>query len=278
MANTTALISNCLLLKNSTSLALVLLLFAQTIFAQGYELLDSIPIERPYKVSRDKQGNLYLVSQNGDVDKYDTQGQLLEHFSPGKPGDITLIEAWNPLKVFLYYGDFQEYMFLDRFLTSTNRFSLDVVSSYVGLATMSADNNIWVIDYSDFSLKKYDVTLGRITIQQPFDLLMAKSSYDIRFMREYQNLLFFSDTTEGILVFDNLGNYLETWPEMGVGYFNFFKNEMYFVKDNEIHLYDIYQNVRRTVKIPRPATFASLAQDRLLLVSDHYLWVCQRKR
>lgn len=277
MENTTARISNCLLSKNSGLLAFGLLLFVQPLIAQNYELLDSIPIERPHKVSRDKQGNLYLVSQSGDVDKYDTSGELLEHFSPEKPGDITLIEAWNPLKVFLYYGDFQEYMFLDRFLTSTNRFSLSQVSSYVGLATMSGDNNIWLIDYSDFSLKKYDVTLGRITIQQPFDLLMAKSNYDIDFVREYQNLLFFSDTDEGILVFDNLGNYLKTWPEMGVRYFNFFKDEMYFIKENEIHLYDIYQNVQRTEKIPRPAIFASLAQDRLLLVSDDYLWICQRK-
>ena len=274
----TAPISNCSLLKNSGAIALVFLLFVQNGFAQHYELLDSIPIERPHKISRDKQGNLYLVSQNGDVDKYDTNGKLLEHFSPEKPGDITLIEAWNPLKVFLYYGDFQEYMFLDRFLTSTNRFSLGTVSSYVGLATMSADNNIWLVDYSDFSLKKYDVTLGKVTIQQPFDLLMAKSSYDIHFMREYQNLLFFSDAEEGILFFDNLGNYLKTWPEMGVKYFNFFENEMYFIKENELCLYDIYQGTLRTEKIPRTATFASLAQDRLLLVSDDYLWVCRLRR
>ena len=211
-------------------------------------------------------------------DKYNPQGDLLEHFSPEKPGDVTLIEAWNPLRIFLFYSDFQEYMFLDRFLTSSNRFSFHHISSYVGLATMSADNNIWLVDYSDFSLKKYDLTFDKVIIQQPFDLLLNKDSYEVEFMREYQNLLFFSVVDKGILIFDNLGNYLKTLEETGIGYFGFLKNELYYVKDSELHFYDIYSAERRKEEMPSSADLAMVLENRLLLISGTDLLICNRKK
>lgn len=267
MRNMMATTCNCSHLKKASKLLLTCLLFTINVSAQEYQLLDSADIEEPHQVSSDKFNNIYLVSSFGSIDKYSSDGKLLTHFSPSKPGNITLIEAWNPLKVFTLYGDFQECLFLDRFLVSENRFSLTPISSYIGLATISADNNLWLVDYSDFSLKKYDLTFDQVIIQRPFDLLLDPNHYDLKFMREYQNLLFISESSTGILVFDNLGNYLSSIDAPGIGYFGFFGNELYYVKDKTLYFYDIYNYTSRQLQIPQPSKFAFWSDTRLTLVT-----------
>ncbi|TRX57717.1 hypothetical protein FNH22_15010 [Fulvivirga sp. M361] len=269
MQSMTVRICSYLLLKRISRILLFLLMTASATSAQEYQLIDSLRIGSLQKASIDKFNNIYLVSQNGGIDKYDINGTLLTHFSPNKPGDVTLIEAWNPLKVFALYGDFQECLFLDRFLVAENRFSLTPISSYIGLATISADNNLWLVDYSDFSLKKYDLPFGQVTIQRPFDLLLDPNDYDLTFMREYQNLLFLSESSSGILVFDNLGNYLNSIQEAGIDYFSFFENELYYLKGNVLYFQDIYNHAKREVEIPKSAHFAFWFDTQLVLVTDH---------
>ena len=115
MQNMTVRICSYLLSKRTSKLLLFFLLTASIASAQGYQLIDSLEVGPFQKASIDKFNTIYLVNQNGGIDKYATNGTLLTHFSPNKPGGVTLLEAWNPLKVFALYGDFQECLFLDRF-------------------------------------------------------------------------------------------------------------------------------------------------------------------
>ncbi len=256
------------LLSKRTSFYLALILSTQHLHAQDYELVKSINVDRPKAVSSDKQGSLYLALQDGGIDKYDKHGELLHHYSPEKPSQVALIEAWNPLRLFVFYADFQEYLFLDRFLTTANRFSLDEISSFVGWSTVSADNNLWIIDYSDFSLKKYDITLETVIIQQPLDLILNPDNYDITFIKEYQNLLFISDANSGILVFDNLGNYLKKISAEQVNHFGFFENNIYFIQQGDMCLIDIYSFKKGVEKLPGKALFLILNSNGIVLISE----------
>lgn len=243
-------------------------LFWGTSAAQEFVEIKSIPIEPATLISTDKQGNIYLALENGTIDQYDNAGNLLHHYSPEKLSEATLIEAWNPLKIFIFYRDFQEYIFLDRFLTANNRFSLAEISSYIGLATISADNNIWLIDYSDFSLKKFDVTFQQVTLDRPLDLVLNPDDYDLTFMREYQNLLFIADKSKGILLFDNLGNYLRQVSTNQTDYFSFLEDELYFISDSTIHLINIYNEESRKINLPEPAKYTVLNKTGVLSISD----------
>lgn len=202
--------------------------------------VDSISISEPQSVSIDQQNNIYFADKKGAIKKYNLQNKLVAEFSPQKSGQATLIEAWNPLRIFVFYENFQEYQFLDRFMTTSNRFEVRNITSFAKLMTPSADNNLWLIDQADFSLKKYNISFGQFTIKTSFDLLLQRNNYDITFMREYQNRVFVADKQAGILVFDNLGNYLLTLPYKGVEYFNFYSNEIYFIHESKVVFIDIY--------------------------------------
>ncbi|MEM7106816.1 MAG: hypothetical protein AAF519_01225, partial [Bacteroidota bacterium] len=243
------------------------ILLSGAVYAQDLIQIRSISVDNATLVSTDKQGDIYLAFKDGSVDKYDRKGQLLHHFSPKELAEPTLIEAWNPLKIFLFYQDFQEYTFLDRFLTTANRFSLSPISSYVGLATLSTDNNLWLVDLSDFSLKKYDVNFQEITIDRPLDLVLSPDEYELTFMREYQNLLFISDKNEGLLLFDNFGNYLRTLSTQSVDAFGFFNDEIYFVKQDVIHILNIYSGDSHYIKLPLPAKYAVMGKNTIVAIT-----------
>src|SRR6267378_2393963 len=53
------------------------------------------------KVSLDRLGNFYLVLKKGVVKKYDTDGNFMDEFSNPEAYPITLVDPWNPLRVFV---------------------------------------------------------------------------------------------------------------------------------------------------------------------------------
>ena len=57
-------------------------------------------------VSIDQSGNIFLVSNKGVVVKYNSDGDSLISYSPKKNAEVSLIEAGNGLKPFLFYKDF----------------------------------------------------------------------------------------------------------------------------------------------------------------------------
>lgn len=254
-------------LKKVRILVCLLILYSGSSIGQDFAEVRTISTELPHLVSTDKKGNIYVSHANGAINQYNTDGDLLNHYSPVKPSEATLVEAWNPLKIFVFYRDFQEYVFLDRFLTTASRFSFAEISSYVGLATISADNNLWLIDYSEFSLKKYDVNLQQVTIERPLDLVLDLDEYDLTFMREYQNLLFLADRNRGVLMFDNLGNYLRLLSTDQLDYFSFNKNELYFANHQSLGFIDIYTGKKRNVDLPKSTSFGIITDQGVALIS-----------
>ncbi|UII29003.1 hypothetical protein LVD15_11410 [Fulvivirga maritima] len=251
-------------------LVLLLLFISSKSISQSYTLTNTISINKPEAVSIDKPGNIYIADNNGDVKKYLTDGKLDASFSAQSQGQIDLIEAWNPLKIFLFYEDLQQYTFLDRFLTTPQNFSLNELSDFNSLATLSYDNNLWLIDLVDFSLKKYDLNIRQFTLSTPFDLLLNPDDYEITFIKEYQNLVFFSDIHSGIYVFDNLGNYLRKIQGENINYFNFSDNEVYFLDANgKVKFIDIYSLEERELNLkPTSAKYVLISESQLYFINE----------
>lgn len=234
------------LLKAKLSIILFIVHFS---VSGQFVLIDSVSVSNIDKVSVDRQGSIYLGDENGNINKYNSKLKLTDRFSPVQKGSIGILEAWNPLRVFVFYQQLQQYAFLDRFLVTANRFDLKDISSYAGLATVSLDNNLWLIDLAKFELIKYNISYGQIEIERPFDLILNPEDYEITHIREYQNLLFVSDKKSGILIFDNLGNYLRTIKKTGITYFNFLGDKIYFQVGDSLIVNGIYDKSLKEIKL-----------------------------
>jgi hypothetical protein len=237
--------------------------------------LKSFPIE---KVSIDTYFNFYVADDKGNVFKYDSMGNQLLRFSPSKKATVSLLESWRTVNIFLFYRDIQEYTILDRFLTTSSSNSTfrqneednETGIGFARLASLALDNNLWIFDDEDFSLKKYNTRINKVILHTSLDLILNPSYYDLSFMREYQNLLFVNDKNSGILVFDNLGNYKTKLPYKGLSYFNFLGNNIYFISEGKLIIYDIYTSKQKSILLPGEKTYnyAPLSETKGYLFSS----------
>jgi hypothetical protein len=239
--------------------------------AQEMQLQHRIPFNEPASVSIDQSGNIYVADAMGNLFKYTADGKYVVEYSPELPAMITSLEAWHGLRIFLFYRDRQEYTFLNRFLTEQGTFSFNPASvGFVEAAAPSADNNVWMFDQSDFSLKKYSLQLREVIVRTPLDLLLDPDDYEIGTIREYQNKVYISDFRAGLLVFDNLGNYLKKIPVQGMRFFSFQGETVYMIRDNKLISINIYSDAHEASPLPVDGSwrFAFRHEGRTYLVSD----------
>lgn len=244
---------------------------------------DSIALPSPVAaVSSDRRNHIFIASVEGSIRKYTPEGDLLLTFSPPKAGEASLLEAWKTMQVFVFYETFQEFLILDRFLNTSNRYTFPMeLVGYAQMATFASDQGLWVFDGSDFSLKKYHPQTQQVTIVTSLNLLLDPSNYKVTFMREYQNLVFVGDENSGILIFDNLGNYLKKLAYPQVKFFTFLDEEIVFLKENKVHFIHLY-NQKENERIWEVPSSLSLQQciptrQNLIGVSEQNLYFLQKK-
>lgn len=220
-------------------------------YSQELKIIKSIPFANPDKISVDRYGNFYVSDNKGNIYRFDKNGNKESVYSPQKIAKISLVEAWNTVKIFVFYKDLQEFVLVDRFMSGTPNIKFEMNSvGFARCASFASDNNIWIIDDVDFSLKKIDLQNQHILFSNPLQLILANQEYEINYMREYQNMLFVVDKINGILVFDNLGNYKKKLPIKNLDYIGFAGNKMFYFADNQLVYFDLYSYEEQIIKLP----------------------------
>ncbi|MFN8416344.1 MAG: hypothetical protein U0U66_08440 [Cytophagaceae bacterium] len=220
-----------------------LIVLVPSSWAQQIKPLTSVQIPgKAVAVSYDPYGFAYVADEKGNFYKLDSLGKQMVNYSPPRRGAISSIEAYRNVNIFIFYRDFQVFYYIDRFLNASQSLSFNPDKvGYARLATPALDQSIWVVDDADFTLKKYNTTYQSVDISTPMDLLIDPRSYDMNFIKEYQNLLFINDANSGVLIFDNMGNYKTKLPVVGLTYFSFHEESIVYSKgDGKIHLIHLY--------------------------------------
>lgn len=240
--------------------------------SQVPELKYSVSIPKPESASIDRFNNIYITDSKGNIFQFDIRGNILQKYSPPKPAKISLLEAWQAIKIFAFSQDLQQILFLDRFLIPSPIVKLqDLSLGFIRTATISVDNNLWLIDDSDLSLKKYDLSRQKTIIHSPLNLQLTNNSFDINFAREHQNHLFINDKSNGIYMFDVLGNYLKTFPIIDLKYFNFLNDELYYLQDDKIRFFNFYKLQERIIDVPSGFLYSLATDKHLILISGTHL-------
>ena len=244
-------------------------------FSQTWPLITSTELEAPVRlVSLDRFNNIYFNDTRGNVYKLDAQSNPVGRYAPSEYGQLTAIEAWSSLRVFLFYQDTQRYTFLDRFLTF-NEFSEfpDDMFSLISLATPTADNQLWLLNPTSLQLTKFDMKFNEITLSQTFSQLFDTLNLEPYALREYQNRVYLGDKNTGILVFDNLGNHLHTIDKTGTDPFHFKDDRLYYLNDGQLYIQELYQPELQVIDLPQEKTYhhALLIDQNIALFTDHLL-------
>lgn len=253
------------------SIIVFFLLISVKIHAQELSLIKKQTISNPTLISIDKKNQLFLANTAGDIIAYDANlNELNIRFSPQKMADISFLEANATVRVLVFYQELQNFLILDRFLNPTGEYTFENPDIFfVKIATIAYDNNIWLIDEGDFSLKKYEVNLEQVLVNTDLDLLLDMENFDVNFMKEYQNQLFINDKNSGILVFDNLGNYRFTIDIKGLEFFSFYKKSLLYIQQGKLYFYDLYeQKIIKEITLDENIKYVFAFDKKLVLSSD----------
>ena len=246
--------------------------------SQDWSLISEQKLEFKVEVcSIDRFGNIYLSDSRGNIRKLDPLGNIMAQFAPPQYGELSVLESWATLRIFLFYDDLQQYGFLDRFLNPAEFLAIPPnLFGLIILAAPSSDNQLWLLDSRPLNLYKFDINFNSITLSQPLYQLSDTSEVKPYHLIEYQNRVYLGDGDSGILVFDNLGNYLQTLPKPGAERFYPWRETLYHLSQNKLRLLSIYDKNEQVIELPDPETayrHVLISEDKVVLLSDEKMFI-----
>lgn len=261
-----------------TSIVIIAVIFAFTSRAQDWQLVHTIDLKKTIaSFSLDGEGKIYLGTAQGDLYRYLVSGVEDIHFSDIANSPVTTVEAWNRMKIFLFFRDIQKVSLLDRFTTTPANYELHSFQSDLAwLTAPGQDNSIWVLSSTYNELRKYNIQTKELILATPLSISLKNA----RHLQTYQNLVIISDEAEGLYLFDQYGNYLDSLKLAGIRHFYLQKGKLTaLVKDEIISLdpFDLKASYE-TIKAPSGAFNGVLiSRDFFFFIQKTSVKVYQKK-
>lgn len=201
----------------------------------------------------DNIGNSYFI-KNDEIRKYNAQGELLKIFSAKNLGNISSVDASNPLRVLVFYRDFASLLFLDDLLSQNGDAinMLDLGLEQSDVVCTSFNNGLWFFNRQNASLIRLDENLTSVVNTGNLNQLLG-TTFRPSFMIEYNGYVYLNNPGEGIFVFDIYGTYFKTLPLKDAAYFQVKEDLLiYFVK-GELRSYDMKLLAEASMALPAAA-------------------------
>lgn len=186
----------------------------------------------------DDFGNVYAIN-NEEIIKYNANGQLQKTFSTKRYGKIEFVDATNPLKILVYYKDFQQIIFLDNQLTATsNMISLEEIGyEQSSLVCTSVNNSFWLYNKQNNELLRFNAE-SKILVKTGNLKRLLDIDINPNFIKEHNGYLYLNCPKEGILLFDIYGTYYKTLPLKNLKTFQVINGNIFYFENSCLKEYD----------------------------------------
>ncbi|MEM9679079.1 MAG: hypothetical protein AAF901_02045, partial [Bacteroidota bacterium] len=166
----------------------VVFLFTLAISAQEKAIItlkDSVKIEVEDVYGADAFNTLYFSTANHTFHKQTKD--TITTYTNFQLGKITSANTFNPLKLLLFYKDFNTAIVLDNRLAEIFKIDFNIIQDYknVVLATVGYDNTMWIfnLDLQRLELYDYKQDIIRVrTVPIQAKVLDLKSNYNFCYL------------------------------------------------------------------------------------------------
>lgn len=239
-----------------------------------YQLLKSISIDAKV-LSTDNLQNLYVITGDGNIVKFNEDGEELARFNEFSLGIPTHLDATDPFQVLAFYPDFMTVVTLNTTLNKIGTYELfDLDINFANNLCFANDGNVWIYDGSTLELKKLSRQGEILQSSQPLSFEFEEE-VNPNFLLQRSNTLFLNDSLMGVLVFDVYGQYRELIPIKGLASFQVLDNRLVYPKDSTLVAVDLAIFSAERVLLPegvRPDTdYIQLEKSRLYVAEDSLL-------
>lgn len=213
------------------------LIFCSLAFRAYDQLIKVTFPAKDCSIKTDGFGNIYVINED-EIIKYNSNGISQKKFSTKRYGKIEFVDATNPLKILVYYKDFQQILFLDNQMTATSdMISLEKVGyEQTSLVCSSANNSFWLYDKQNNELLRFNAELQSLVktgnLKRILDIDLKPN-----FIKEHNGYLYLNSPNEGILVFDIYGTFNKTLPLKGLKEFNVINGNVVYFENRALKEY-----------------------------------------
>lgn len=185
----------------------------------------------------DNLDNVYLLSGRDELLKYDAKGVLRWRYSNNRFGKLYSVDVSDPLRVVLFYADFQQIVVLNNNLNEITSYSFAKNGNLLVSAVASGNNNsLWIFDRASNVLVKlssnFTEDIRSANLFQLFDEVV-----DAKKLAASDQYVFLQRRNNGILQFDRFGGYVRELPIDSLTDFNITSNVIAYVKDHTLVKY-----------------------------------------
>ncbi len=201
-------------------------------------------------VYADNLDNIYLLSDRDELLKYDAKGKLKWRYSNNRFGKLHSVDVSDPLRVVLFYADFQQVVVLNNNLNELTSYSFAKNGNLLVSVVASGNNNsLWIFDRSANALIKlssnFTEDIRSANLFQLFDEVV-----DPKRLVASDQYVFLQRKNDGVLQFDRFGGYIRTLPVDSLSDFNITSNEIAYFKGNDLIRYHPTTFERSRQKLP----------------------------
>ncbi len=201
-----------------------------------YQEYHEIEIAADYLFT-DHLGFLYVVDAHTLL-KCDSLGNELFSHSNLQYGNISSIDVSNPLKILLFFRDFNAIAYLDNKLApQSNVLHLEELSNNIKSICTSYDNALWIYDEVESELIRYDKKMRKTASSGKMELLLNKE-IDVFALQEVANKVYLS-AEDGIYVFDRYAAFLRFYPFKNPNCLEIINNSLFFQQNQSFVRYNM---------------------------------------
>ena len=177
---------------------------------------------------------IYTLSADQYLKKWDTKGNLLCQFINNRDGKLTQIDVRNPLQILLFYTDQQRFVTLDRTLTPLKEWQINQEEwGFIGCAATGKNDHIWLFDQFNYQLGSVRDE-GKIERLKTDLIFCCPQPPEIMFMAQTENHLYLFDQNQGIIQCDLLGQFLLFIPLKEWKKVLTFGNTIWIIKNEKV--------------------------------------------
>lgn len=221
-------------------------------------------------ISVDNLGNIFVVNDS-ELIKFDSKGKKCASFSNSMLGSISLIDVTNPLRILLFYNDFNQILFLDRELAEIgNEIDLYEYSDNETKVVCSSINGGFWIYNSDENQVIYISESGKKTNKS----ILLNSFYNgitPSKILEYNNNLYLLYPEFGVLNLDRNGQFRKKISISGIIDFQFSQNLLIYTKESGLFSFQFLKKEDRLI-----FQSENLAQEKYI-IKNNKLYISNKK-
>ena len=132
--------------------------FSVILFSQNdieVQFVEKIKLQEDNLVKIDNFGNVYFIGENALV-KQTSDSEYI--YNNRQLGQINVVDVFNPLKVNLFYRDFNTVVVLDNRLSEITKINFNTLEPFRNISHISTgnDNTIWIFNQDIQQLELFD--------------------------------------------------------------------------------------------------------------------------